>query len=161
MTLISIKQIQELRGQLEHWSVCNMELATEMRYIDKMLVARSGVISPPGPLSGLKKEYMDFRDSLETIRARLLTDGSMSQSYTSSYSRVLSPDELLSFPDIQTSIIWLGPDATPTQCDASDFTNRRFAVCPYSFCVAFISHVADLPEGDFLLIALGECLSIL
>ena len=156
MTLIPHREIQELRGQLEHWSVCNDALATEMRYTDKLLVARSGVISPQGTLGELNHPYIDFCDSLSTIRMRLLTDGPMGRSYTSSYSRVLSVDELLSIHGIQTSVIWLGSDDAPAQCGDVDLANRLVAVFPYSFFVAFMSLVSDLPPDDFFINRTGS-----
>ena len=128
ITRLPIRKIQELRGRLEHWSVCNRALSTELRHADRLLVVTEGEITPKGSLRGLMQAYVDFWDSLETMRIHLLTGGSLSQSYTSSYSSVLSLEELLSFPGSQDRLIWLGPDATPSQCAAVDFTNKVFSV---------------------------------
>ena len=161
ITRIHIKKIQELRGKLEHWSVCNRALATETRHVDRLLVTRDGLIGPKGSLTELKQAYIDFWDSLETMRIHLLTGTAISQSYSSSYSRVLSLEELLSFPDSQTRLVWLGSDATPERCASVDYTNKRFSCFSYEFCVNFMSEVTGLPTSDFPLIALAEYLSIL
>ena len=44
ITRIHIKKAQELRGKLEHWSVCNRASATETRHADRLLVTRDGLI---------------------------------------------------------------------------------------------------------------------
>ena len=43
---IPLKRLQELRGRGEHWSNCNMSLGPEMRFIDRLLVSRSGITFP-------------------------------------------------------------------------------------------------------------------
>ena len=113
MTRIPLKRIQEIRGKLEHRSICNRALSTELRHIDRLLVVREGVVSPKGSLRKLKQAYVDFWDSLGTIRVHLLTGDSLSQSYTTAYSNVLSLEELLSFPESRERLVWLGADATP------------------------------------------------
>ena len=95
------------------------------------------------------------------MRIHLLTGTSLSQSYSSSYSRVLSLEELLSFPDVQTRVVWLGSDATPSQCSAVDYSNKVFSCFSYKFCVKFMANLTGLPEQDFMLIALDEFLSLL
>ena len=161
MTRIPLKRIQEIRGKMEHWSVCNRALSTEARHVGRLLVSRDGKVDPRGSLRELKQAYIDFWDSLETMRIHLLTGTSISQSYSSSYSRVLTLEELLSFPDVQPNVIWLGSDATPTQCSAVDYTDRIFTCFSYTFCVNFMSSLTGLPDRDFLLIALGEYLSLI
>lgn len=131
MTRIPLKRAQELRGKLEHWSVRNIALATVTKYVGKLLVASAGVISPRGSLSELKKPIIDYWGSLETIRIHLLTGSSIRQSYSSSYPLVLALGELLSFPEVQTSLVWLGSDETPAQCDDVDFADTVFARFPF------------------------------
>ena len=109
----------------------------------------------------LKQTYVDFWYSIETMRIHLSTGTSLRHPYSSSYSRVLLLEELLSFPEVQTRVVWLGSDATPTQCGTADYTNRAFACFPYTFCTSFMSNLADAPENDFTIIALAEYLIIL
>ena len=161
MTRIPIEKIQELRGKLEHWRVRNRALATEARHIDRLLVTRNGVIDPRGSVRELKQAYVDFWDSLETLRIHLLTGTSISQSYCSSYSRVITIEELLSFPEVQARVVRLGSDATPARCAPVDYTNKIFSCFPYTICVEFMSGLTGLPSSDFLLIALAEFLSLL
>ena len=161
MTRIPLRRIQELRGKLGHWPACNRALSTELRHVDRLLVVREGLISPKGSLRELKQAYVDFWDSDETIRAHLLTGDSLSQAYTSAYSNVLSLEELLSFHESHDRLVWLGSDATPTQCSAVDYTHRVFNVFSYSFCLEYISKITGLPPGDFMLIALAEFTTIL
>ena len=125
ITRIHIKKAQELRGKLEHWSVCNRASATETRHADRLLVTRDGLIDQRGSLGELKQAYIDFWGSLETMRIHLLTGTAISQSYSSSYSRVLSIQELLSSPESQLGLVWLGSDATPERCASVGYTNKN------------------------------------
>ena len=43
-----LELIQAPRRKMEHWSVCNQALCAEMAHIDRMLVARQGMIPPQG-----------------------------------------------------------------------------------------------------------------
>ena len=160
MDRIPLKRAQELRGKLKHWPVRNRSLATETKYADKLLGARAVVINPRGSLRELNQPYIVFWDSMETVRIHLLTGSSLSQSYSSSYSRVLTLEKLLSFPEVKTSLVWLGSDATPNQCDAVDFTNKVCARPPFSFCVRFMASLTGMPGNYFVLIALAEYIGI-
>ena len=95
------------------------------------------------------------------MRIHLLTGTSLRQSYSSSYSRVLSLEELLSSPEVQTRVVWLGSDATPRQCGAVDYTNRAFACFSYTFRTSFMANLTGAPENDFVIISLDEYLIIL
>ena len=46
VTRLSLKKVHELRGKLEHWSERNCAMATEARYIDKVLASKAWVVSP-------------------------------------------------------------------------------------------------------------------
>ena len=112
---IPLKKLQELRGRAEHWSSCSMSLGTEMRFIDRLLVSRSGVASPKGAVREIKQAYIDLRTCLETIRAHMATDDYWGQSYTADFAGALTLDEQLSSPGARGRLVWVGSDAALTQ----------------------------------------------
>ena len=120
---IPLGKLQELRGRAERWSNCNSAHGAEMRFIDKMLVSRSGASYPKESKRGIKIFFIDFRTIVETIRAHMATGEYWGQSYTTDFIGALSLDEQLSFPDDRGRLIWIGYDATLTQCSAVDYTH--------------------------------------
>ena len=46
ITRIPLNRLQELRGRVEHWHNCNMSLGPEVRFIDRLLAAWSGITCP-------------------------------------------------------------------------------------------------------------------
>ena len=59
-TRIPLKKIQDLRGKLGHWSICNRALSAELRHIGLLLVAHDGIISPKGSPRELRKSLYRF-----------------------------------------------------------------------------------------------------
>ena len=159
VTRIPLKQLHELRGRVEHWSNCNSALGAEMRFIDKMLVSRSGMSTPKGHKREIKQAFIDFWTSVETIRAHMATDDYWSQSYNADFIGALSLDEQLSSPDAWDRLVWVGSDATMTQCAAVDYAYRVCTVFSFAFCLNFLSMLPGLPVGYFTLIAIAEFLS--
>ena len=93
ITRIPLKRLQELRGRVEHWSNCNMSLGHEVRFIDRLLVSRSGITCHKGSSREIKQAYIDFWTCLETIRAHMATDTYWSQSYKTDFTGALPLDE--------------------------------------------------------------------
>ena len=63
------------------------------------------------PIREVKQIFLDFWYSLEHIRVQMATGQYDSQSYVSSFSRVLSMDEILSPPRLMVKLF--GSDLTP------------------------------------------------
>ena len=160
-TRIPLGKLQELRGKLEHWSICNQSLATETPYIDRLLRAKAGVLAPRGSLREVKQTYLDFWDCLECIRVQMSTGQYCCQSYVGAFSRVLSLGEILSSPEAQGRMVWLGSDATLSPCAAIDYTAGIASVFSFQFALHYLGHLTGLPETDFLLISISEFLSLL
>ena len=125
-TSIPLGEMREFRGKLARSAASNQDLASEMRYIDILSVSPGGVVAPSGFLRKLRKSHVDFGDSPETIRAHLITGGPVRQSYTSSYSRVISLVHCLSYHGVPDIMAFLCPDAAPTRRAAAYFPNRVF-----------------------------------
>ena len=161
VTRIPLRKLQELRGKLGHWSVRNQSMAAEAPFIGRLLRSRKGVISPQGAPAGGKQIYLDSWDSLDYIRIQMSTGGYFSQSYVGAFSRVLSLGELLSCPSSHGRAVWVGSDATLTQCAAVYYTARVASVFSYTFALDFLSQITGLPPDDCFLISLSEFLGLL
>ena len=129
--------------------------------MDRLLRARSGVLAPRGPLREVKQTYIDFWDSLEYIRVQMSTGLYCVQSYVGAFSRVLSLDELLSSPLAQGRVVWLGSDATLTQCAALGYSEGVGSVFSFTFALHYLGQLTGLPRDDFLLISISGFLSLL
>ena len=57
--------------------------------------------------------------------------------------------------------MWLGSDATLTQCAAIDHNENVACVFPYSYAMSYLSHLTGLPDDDFFLIALSDFIGFL
>lgn len=88
-----------MRGKLEHWSVRNASIACETPHIDQLLRFKDGLPSPKGSLRQAQQDYLDFWDIMGYIRPQMATGDYSSQSYTGSFARVRSLEELLSRPE--------------------------------------------------------------
>ena len=160
-TRIPLGELQELRGKLEHRPICNQSLATETPYIDRLLRAKAGALAPRGSLREVKQIYLYFWGCLECIRVQMCTGQYCSQSYVGAFSRVLSLGAILSAPEAQGRVVWLGSDATLSQCAAIDYTAGIESVFSFQFALNYLGHLAGLPETDFLLISISEFLRLL
>ena len=145
ITRIPLKRLQELRGRVEPWSNCNVSLGPEMRFIDRLLVSRSGITCPKGSLREIKQAYVDFWTCLETIRAHMVTDTYWSQSYTTDFTGALSLDEQLYRPGAKDRLVWVGPDATLIQCAAVDYTSHMGTVFSFDFCQQYLASLTGFP----------------
>ena len=161
VTRIDLERLQELRGKLGHWSICNASLAPETPNADRLLMFKNGLTAPRGSLRQIKQAYFDFWDSMEYIRVQMDTGSHGAMSYTGAFSRVLSLGELLSLPQSHNRIVWLGSDATLTQCAAIDHNDKVACTYSYTHALGYLGQHAGLPDTDFVLIALSEFLSIL
>ena len=161
VTRIPLKKLQELRGKLGRWSGCNASLACETLHIDRLIRFKDGLPSPKESLRQVKQAYVDFRDSLEYIRVQMETGDYKAQSYTGASSRVLSLGDLLSLPQPHDKLVWVGSDATLTQCAAADHSAELACVYSYSLALSYLSHLNGMPESYFQLIALSEFLGFL
>ena len=109
----------------------------------------------------IKQAYVDFRGSVECIRAQMSTGEYGAQSYTGAFSRALSLGEFPSPPHTQGRLSWLGPDATLTQCAAFDSSGNVACVFSYSFALGYLSCLTGINQGDYFLISLSEFLGLL
>ena len=155
---IELKRLQELRVELEHWSVCDASVAFGDPHVGRLLRFKGVFPAPQGSLRQIKQAYLDFWDSLEYIRAQMSTGSYNAQSHTGSSHRVLSLDELLSLPQSQDKLVWLGSGATLTQCSAIDHNDNISCIFTYYFSLQYMSQLTGLPDTDFALIALSEFL---
>ena len=120
ITRISLSRIQKLSGKQELWSVCNGSLGFEQPQLGILLRLKGGIPGPNGSERQIKQAYVDFRGSVEYIRAQMSTGEYGEQPYTGSFPRVRSMGEFLSTPHTQGRCSWLGPDAALTLCAAVD-----------------------------------------
>ena len=74
------------------WPNRNFALEAEMRFIDKLLVSRSGAICLNGSVREMKQSYIDFWPCIETIRVHMASDNYWSQSYTTDFTEALALD---------------------------------------------------------------------
>ena len=161
ITRIPPKRLQELRGRVEHWSNCNMSLGPEVRFIDRLLVPRSGITWPNGSSSEIKQPYIDFWTCLGTIRAHMATDTFRSQSYTTDFTGALTLDEQFPMPGARGRLVWAGSDAKLHQCATVDYASRMGAVFSFDFRQLRLASLAGFPLSDFALIAISEFLSFI
>ena len=76
-----------------------------MRFIDRLLVSRSGVASPKGPTREIKQAYVDFWSFLETIRAHMASGDYWSQPYTADFAGALTLDGQLYCPGAKERLV--------------------------------------------------------
>ena len=84
-----------------------------------------------------------------------------SNTYTTDLAGALTLDERLSFPQAADQLIWVGSDATLTQCAAVGYTRNVGTVFSFDFWLDFLSDATGLPIEDFVLIAIAEFLGFL
>ena len=160
-TRIELKRLQELRGKLEHWALCNTAVRPEMAVVDRLLAKYENVACPKGEPREMKQAYLEFWESIECLRINLSTPEVPGVAYTAPFHSVLALDELLSFDSVLSSVVWLGSDATPTTCASVDHTHMTYTVFRYEVCVDYLESITGLERSHFILIALAEYMSVI
>ena len=69
MARIPINLIQQLRGKMEFWGSCVMQIRTEFSPVDRMLHSLNGIAFPKGNSLESKASFREFWESLEFLRA--------------------------------------------------------------------------------------------
>ena len=127
-----------------------------MRFVDRLLVSRSGITFPKGSTREIKQAYIDFWTCLETIRVHMATDNYWSQSYTTDFAGALTLGEQLSRPGARGRLVWDGSDATLHQCAAVDYASHIGTVFRFGFPQQLhLASVTGLPLADFTWIAIA------
>ena len=104
-TRIQLRKLHEVRGEMEHWSLCNSATRPEPNVADRLMVNHRNEGFPKGSTVEAKQTYLEFRESVESMRANLPTPEKWIVSYTTSLLNVLPSDERLSFADVASSAI--------------------------------------------------------
>ena len=112
-TRIPLRKLQELRGEMEHWAVCNIAIRPELAVVDRLLVTAHDAVSPKGNRKEMKQRFLEFWEAIEALLVNLSTPSRWSVSYTASFLGVLALEERLSPPEVAEKVVWVGSDATP------------------------------------------------
>ena len=132
-----------------------------MHTVDRLLCSYRGLPRPHGDENDLKQTYFEFWDSIEVIRINMFNPEWWSSAYRSSLNGVLTLPERLPFNHERGKSVWIGSDATLSNCAAVDRTHRIFTVFETAPYIEFLSELTDLPRGDCELIAITEFLILI
>ena len=72
-TRIQLTKLQQLRGEMEHWSLRNAAIRPEFAAVDRLLVNYHEGGQPKGTAKEMKQTYLEFWESAESMRASLAT----------------------------------------------------------------------------------------
>ena len=129
--------------------------------VDRLLARVDHASCPKDTPNEIKHAYMEFWESIESLRTNLLTPLDWGAAYTSTFLDVLTIEERLSFADLNENVVWLGSDATPETCAAIDHTRDLYCIFDYRGRADYLAGITGLPVGDFHLIDLAEYMSLI
>ena len=135
-----------------------------MHVIGELLSSYQGLSRPRGGEPTLKQVYFDFWEPMQIFRINMSGPNSpnwRSTKYRTSFNSVLTLSERLSFNEQRERSVWIGSDATWTNCAALEHTNGTFTVLGTMPFIDYLTELTGLPRGDYELIAITEFLSLI
>ena len=116
---------------MEHWVLRNASDRPDLSAVGRLLVSYHNEGNPNGNHAGIKKAYLEFWESAESLRANLTIPDRWRVAYATSSLNVPPMGECLSFTEIASDIVCVGSDAAPTAIAAVDHTHALYTVFWY------------------------------
>ncbi|CAL1147366.1 unnamed protein product [Cladocopium goreaui] len=178
-THVPLRLIQELRGNQQFWLAVLPGLSPYLGCTNDLLgpADPQGLARAKGDEKQQRETWNRFWEAIELQRLLVDVSASWEVRFTHPLNAALSVSELLSFPGMQSQVIWACGDATPERVAAVDWHGKVAIVEPASLVWQRIRHFCGGEEGtdegqsgpdsedrtdpdDGLLISLAELLAV-
>jgi len=178
-THVSLRLIQELRGNQQFWLAVLPGLSPYLGCTNDLLgpADPQGQARAKGDEKQQRETWNRFWEAIELQRLLVDVSASWEVRFTHPLNAALSISELLSFPGMQSQVVWACGDATPERVAAVDWHGKVAIVEPASLVWQRIRYFCGGEEGtdeeqsgpysedrtdpeDGLLISLAELLAV-
>eukprot|EP00435_Cladocopium_sp_Y103_P049677 s776_g15.t1 len=126
-TRISLKLIQELRGNQQFWVSVLLSLKPLLSASNALLgpPTSEGLAQPRGTAEQQRRIWIRFWEAIELQRLLVDNRAEWGVRFTHPMTEALTVRELLAMPGHQNKVVWASGDATLDRVGAVDWTNKK------------------------------------
>ncbi|CAE7258876.1 unnamed protein product, partial [Symbiodinium microadriaticum] len=123
---VPLKEVQVLRGSQQFWLGVLPQLAPYLRSTNALLGPpdEKGHVVLRGSLQEREDQWPAFWDAIELQRLLVGSRQFWETRFASQLEQALTTPELIALPEVQSKLVWVSADATPTRLGAIDWSGR-------------------------------------